>query len=744
MRVVVAGSDPVALYTALLIKSAQPGWHVALIESGEIIASPAHILANPVKPSFAPEHPVIAAAIGKRALHSQGLAVSRATDRGREEQLVSGLPYLTISDTSLRETLLQALRDAGCTGTSGTLAQNVANSDLVIVGDPALLADTGTDAADLQAAPNATGRMHAHLRLGARAAQVGFHLADTVHGLVSAMIIPSTEVSSTLVVEASAETIEASGQTLADSETMAQWCASLFPHLTKSAPVLARSAGWRPVTTRLASKWFAGNIAVIGEAASSPHYSIGLRLRSGFEDAQALAHALKDRASIAEALASWQARRLPKTQSLHRAANSSAEWLAHAKQHFTMPMSRFAFACATRSLRLTYSHVKKADPAFIREVDAIVAGPAIGAGNEAPPPMFTPYTMRGLTIPNRMSFSPMCMYSAHEGTVNDFQLVHLGSRAVGGFGLVFAEMTNVRPEGRMTYQCAGMYAPEHVPAFRRITDFVHEHTQAKIAIQLAHAGRKGSISRSWERDKPLTKEQEWETLAPSAIAFTPDRPLPREMSVKDIQDVTDAFARAARMSQEAGFDMIEIHAAHGYLLSSFISPLANRRTDAYGGSLANRMRFPLEVMEAVRANFPQDKPISVRISASDWRPDGIQPRDAIEISKMFQARGADIIAVSSSGVTAERRPAVVERLYQLAFSDAIRNEGGVPTMTVGGVLSHGDCNTIIASGRADICLMARGALNDPYFPQHAAQQQGWRMKWPMPYARAAETPVRAG
>ncbi len=744
MKIAIAGNDPAALYAGILIRKARPDWHVALIDSAGYHARPAHILSNPVKPEFHLRDGEIAAAIEKHSLKTVGLNVRRTLSGPAEEKLICGLPYRTISDTTLRQILQQTARAAGCTGTSGTIAQNAEYGDLLIVGDPDLLADAGEQASGLRAQPAFTSQFSAHFRLGRAAESIAFDFIEAEHGVVHAMLIPSTPVSSSLIVFADGATLERAGQSHADADSVRNYCTRLFAATIRDASLELRSQAWVQDETYLAPKWHQGKIALIGAAASRPHESVGLAVRTGFEDAEALVDELLHAGTIEDALASWQTKRLPKAQSLHRAANASAEWLNHARQHFAMPMPRFAFSCATRSLRLNYTHVKKADPAFIREVDAIVAGPAVGTGNEPPPPMFTPYAMRGLTIPNRLIFSPMCMYSAHEGTVNDFQLVHLGSRAVGGFGLVFAEMTNVRPEGRMTYQCAGMYSPEHVGAFRRITDFVHANTQAKIGIQLAHAGRKGSISRSWERDKPLTKDEEWETLAPSAIAFTPDRPLPREMSVKDIRDVTDAFARAARMSEEAGFDMIEIHAAHGYLLSSFISPLSNKRTDAYGGSLENRMRFPLEVLEAVRANFPQEKPISVRISASDWRPDGVQPRDAIEISKMLQARGADIVAVSSSGVTAERRPAVVERLYQLAFSDAIRNEGGVPTMTVGGVLSHGDCNTIIASGRADICLMARGALNDPYFPQHAAKQQGYRMKWPDPYARAAETPVRAG
>lgn len=743
MKILIAGYDPSALYAGILLRKARPDWQVDICGTRCANMPPADLLTNPVKPVMALRDKETEAAIGTISKAITAVEISRAGASGLETSMIEGLKYSALSTAALIDVLRRQADITGCGFSNQSLETISDGADLILVSDADALSELGSNSATLMTPAQESQRLHWWFQHERQSETLAFSFAETAHGPVNVMVIPHGAGSS-LVIEADAAVISGAGQMQAASADVIAWCHQLFPKLLDGLSLQTVSTGWTPVRTRAAQHWHAGKIALIGDAISRSHYSIGLAARSAFEDAEALVDALIDYPVHNDALVAWQAQRLPKTASLHRAANASAVWLASVHQVYAMPMPRFAFACVTRSLRLTYTHVKQAAPGFIKDVDAIIASPATGSVNEPPPPMFTPYAMRGLTIPNRLSFSPMCMYSSHEGTVSDFQLVHLGTRAVGGFGLVFAEMTNVTQQGRMTQYCAGMYAPGHVTAFRRITDYVHEHTQAKIAIQLAHAGRKGSISRSWEKDVKLKPEEEWETLAPSSIAFTPDRPLPREMNVKDIQDVTDAFARAARMSHEAGFDMIEIHAAHGYLLSSFISPLSNHRTDAYGGSLHKRMRFPLEVFEAVRANFPQDKPISVRISASDWRPDGVQPRDAIEISKMFHARGADIIAVSSSGVTAERRPTVVERLYQLAFSDAIHNEGKVPTMTVGGVLSHGDCNTIIASGRADICLMARGALNDPYFPQHAARQQGYRLPWTFPYARAAETPVRAG
>ena len=356
--------------------------------------------------------------------------------------------------------------------------------------------------------------------------------------------------------------------------------------------------------------------------------------------------------------------------------------------------------------------------------------------------MFAPITLRGLTIPNRVVVSPMCMYSSKDGTVTDWHLVHLGSRAVGGAGLVISEMTDVLPEGRISLHCAGMYAPEHVGAWKRVTDFVHEFSASKVAVQLAHAGRKGSLTRSWEGHKDLGEAANWEILAPSAIPFMEGRQTPRAMNRADMDKVRDAFARAAEMSHEAGFDMIELHFAHGYLISSFISPASNKRTDEYGGSIENRMRFPLEVFKAVRDAWPQDKPICTRISSVDWIDGGTTVEDAIEIARMLHEAGNDILAVSSGGVVSHQRP-VDGRTYQASLSDRIRNALNIPTMSVGGIVSHGDINTIVGAGRADMCALGRGYLEDAYFVRHAATEQNFTgLKWPSQYRRAGEVRLR--
>ena len=359
-----------------------------------------------------------------------------------------------------------------------------------------------------------------------------------------------------------------------------------------------------------------------------------------------------------------------------------------------------------------------------------------GAGNGSAPPMFTPFSLRDLTLPNRVVMSPMCMYSADDGTVNDFHLVHLGSRAMGGAGLVFTEMTDISPEGRISTGCAGMYKPEHVAAWKRVVDFVHDVAGGKIGIQLAHAGRKAATKLGWEGGNVPLEEGAWEIIAPSAIPFSEAHQTPKEMTRADMERVRDAFARGAEMADEAGFDVIELHFAHGYLLSTFISPLSNRRQDEFGGPLGNRMRYPLEVFAAVRAVWPDHKPISIRISAVDWAEGGTTEEDAVEIAGLLKEAGADIIDVSSGNVTDTPRPRL-EGLFQTPFSEKIRREADIPTMTVGNISTPDQINDVIGDGRADLCVIAKGHLYDPYFTMHAARALGYDdAPWPKQYLAA--------
>ncbi|MCC2095630.1 MAG: hypothetical protein KDJ29_01990 [Hyphomicrobiales bacterium] len=741
MNILIAGDCPAALIAGLRLRLRRPDWPVSIVLRGEQPVQPAAILTNPVVPVLATGEEVIRAALDAKLHRTSGISVHRQRDgSGAEALTIPGMAYGSAGYPAMRDTILPLAGEAGCQWVHDPGTIDPGAFDLVLMSDRGLLPAAGGDAGAFENVAGGGGRLHAVFALGVEGADVAFGFAQTPEGLFSAMRIPESAQRCTLILEADVAAIEAA-ELREETGNLDHFCAQHFPGLTGDGAFQCKG-GWQPVVTGAIASRVNGAAVLFGSAAVRLHYSCGLQARHDIEDAMALADAIVDgHADIEAALGGWQEARSKRSASFQRASAASAEWLASAARNFDQPMEQFAFGCATRSLRMGYKRVREACPEFADRVDALAAGGHVS--NAPPPPMFSPYTLRDLHLPNRMVFSPMCMYSAVDGAPNNFHEVHLGARAVGGFGLVIAEMTNVTAQGRMTAGCAGMYLPEHVPAWKRVTDFTHTHTQAKIGIQLAHAGRKGSIGRSWEKYDLMREEDKWDVIAPSPIPFTPDRPLPKEMTKQDIVDTIDAFARAARMSVDAGFDMIELHMAHGYLMSEFISPLANRRGDAYGGSLPNRMRFPLEVFEAVRAQIPGGMPIAARISATDYDPDGVTPRESLEISRMLHAAGCDIIAVSTGGVTAARRPTQAQRLYQLALCEAVRLEAKVPAMTVGGLVSHTDCNMIIGSGRADLCVMARGAMNDPYFPHHAAHEQGYRFPWPQPYDRADETVIRS-
>jgi anthraniloyl-CoA monooxygenase len=647
-----------------------------------------------------------------------------------------------VRTASLVDVLKRIAADVGCEFrhcTPDAIAAELGRADLIVVADEAAIRlRPFVDVGPSEAAPGAN--LFLAFESTKSRTSLGYGFRATPGGMMYVVTWPHAG-GSIVVVEAPAETVRANGLEHAPVDIALAFChrhfADVFDGVSPSD-----TCAWRPFLTVRRRGWHAGKAVVLGRAAYTSHFSVGLDVRSSLEDAESLADLLAAQPSVEEALKSFEAARRPKAESLQRASNASQSWFEHVADHIDLPFEQFVFALLTASMRITYARIEKAAPELVRSVDALIAPQADGSSNRPPPPMFAPITLRGLTIPNRVVVSPMCMYSAKDGTVNDFHLVHLGSRAVGGAGLVVTEMTDVLPEGRISLHCAGMYAPEHVGAWRRVTDFIHEHSASKVAVQLAHAGRKGSLTRSWEGHRNLGDEANWEILSPSAIPFAEGRQTPRAMNRADMDKVRDAFARAAEMSDAAGFDMIELHFAHGYLISSFISPASNRRTDEYGGSLENRMRFPLEVFNAVRAAWPKHKPISSRISSTDWVDGGTTIDDALAVARMLHDAGNDILAVSTGGVSSAQRP-VDGRSYQAVFSDRIRNTLDIPTISVGGIVSHGDINTIIAAGRADMCALARGYLEDAYFARHAAREQNFGgLKWPSQYRRAGEVRLR--
>jgi len=565
-----------------------------------------------------------------------------------------------------------------------------------------------------------------------------FYFKADRHGLWRVHAYQYEPHASTFIVETTAETWRAAGLEGADEAQTIAFCERLCAHELDGHRLVSNRSLWRAFPTVRNARWSHGRLVLVGDAAHTAHFSVGSGTKLAMEDAIALVAALREQTDIPAALAAYEEARRPAVESLQRAAQVSLQWFEDTERYMDLEPLEFAFTLLTRSLRVTHGNLKVRDPAFVARVDARFAERAAAqAGvavvtDPAPPPMFTPFRLRELLMVNRVAVSPMCQYTAVDGVPSDWHLVHLGSRAVGGAGLVFTEMTDVSAEARISPGCCGLYHPTHVVAWKRIVDFVHENSQARIAIQLGHAGRKASTRRMWEGDNQPLPDGNWPILAPSALPYFPYSQIPQEMTRADMERTIGDYARAAELAIAAGFDMLELHYAHGYLLASFISPLTNRRTDAYGGSLKNRMRFPLEIFDAVRAVWPAERPMSVRISAVDWYPGGMEPADAVAVARLLQAHGCDIVDVSAGQTVPDQRP-VYGRLFQTPFADRIRHDVGLATMAVGNISSYADVNTILAAGRADLCLLARAHLWDPYWTRHAAYELGYPLQWPDQY-----------
>ena len=546
------------------------------------------------------------------------------------------------------------------------------------------------------------------------------------------------EDTSTFIVETTEEAWHKAGIEEMEQGKSIRLCERLFAdvleghRLMSNAHHLRGSAVWIKFPRVLCRKWHHRNIVLIGDAAHTAHFSIGSGTKLAMEDAIALAGTLTREARIEHALELYQAEREVEALRLQSAARNRMEWFENVDRYVHMDPLQFSYTLLTGSQRIGHENLKLRDKGYVEKVESWVAAQS-SLPAEPVPPMFTPFRMRSLELKNRVVVSPMAMYSCKDGLPDDFYLVHLGARALGGAGLVFTEMTCVAPRARISPGCAGIWNAAQSGSWKRIVDFVHSNSSAKIGLQLGHAGPKGSTQLGWEEaDEPL-KDGNWPLIAASAVRYGPNNQVPRAMTREDMDRVTEQFAEAAQRGAGCGFDMLELHCAHGYLLSSFICPLTNKRTDDYGGPLANRMRYPLEVLRAVRAAWPGDRPISVRISAHDWAPGGNTPDDAVAIARMLKDAGADMVDVSSGQTTREAQP-VYGRMYQTPFSDRIRNEVGIATIAVGNIFEADHVNSIIAAGRADLCAIARPHLADPFWTLHAAAQQGFtKLDWPKQY-----------
>ena len=574
-----------------------------------------------------------------------------------------------------------------------------------------------------------------------------FIFEETEHGWMWVHAYQFDSNTATVIVECTQQTWDAWGFEQMSKEDTVATCERVFAKhlgghaLMSNAHHLRGSAVWMNFPRVICERWYHENVVLMGDAAATGHFSIGSGSRLAFDSAIALAEYLHTEPTMEAAFRRYQDERRVEVLRLQSAARNSLEWFEQCERYLDLHPVQFNYSLLTRSQRISHENLRLRDPQWLRSAEDWFQAQAGGTPGRAP--MFAPFRLREMQLVNRVVVSPMAQYRAVHGCPTDWHFVHYAERAKGGAGLVYTEMTCVSPEGRITPGCTGLYEPQHEAAWRRLTDFVHAETAAKICCQIGHSGRKGSTQLGWEQiDAPLA-EGNWPVMSASAIAWSGRNAVPKAMDRNDMDVVIAQFEAATQMAQRAGFDMIELHAAHGYLLSSFISPISNRRTDEYGGSLANRMRFPLEVFGAMRAAWPEGKPMSVRISANDWLGDhGVTPGEAVLIAAMFSSAGADIIDVSAGQTSDEAQP-VYGRMFQTPFSDRIRNEAGIATMAVGNIYEHDHVNSILMAGRADLVCLARPHLADPYWTLRAGLALGdGEVAWPLPYLPGRDQAVR--
>ncbi|MCR8723178.1 bifunctional salicylyl-CoA 5-hydroxylase/oxidoreductase [Frigidibacter sp. ROC022] len=577
-----------------------------------------------------------------------------------------------------------------------------------------------------------------------------FIFEKTEHGWAWAHVYQFDANTATFIVECLQPTWDAWGFEHMSKEETVETCRRIFERhldghaLMSNAGHLRGSAIWMNFPRVICETWHYKNVVLMGDAAATGHFSIGSGSRLAFDSAIALADYLHSEPTLERAFERYQEERRLEVLRMQSAARNSLEWFEDVERYLDQDPVQFNYNLLTRSQRISHENLRLRDPEWLGSAERWFQRQAGVPGDQpARAPMFAPFKLRDMTLSNRIVVSPMAQYRAEDGCPTDWHLVHYGERAKGGAGLVYTEMTCVSPTGRITPGCPGLYAPEHEAAWKRIAEFIHAETEARFCCQIGHSGRKGSTQLGWqEMDAPL-EHGNWELISASAIPWSERNAVPREMTRADMDEVRDQFVAATEMALRAGFDMVELHAAHGYLISSFISPVSNVRGDAYGGSLDNRMRYPLEVFRAMRAVWPQDRPMSVRISANDWIGEaGVGPEEAVEIARQFRAAGADIIDVSAGQTSTGARP-VYGRMFQTPFSNRIRNELKMPTMAVGNIYDTDHVNSILLAGRADLVCLARPHLADPYWTLHAGVTLGDpHVPWPLPYLNGRDQAYR--
>ena len=568
-----------------------------------------------------------------------------------------------------------------------------------------------------------------------------FIFEKTQHGWIWAHVYQFDETTATFIVECQQDTWDRWGFEGMSKEEIVETCRTIFKthlgghDLMSNAEHLRGSAVWMNFPRVICEKWYHENVVLMGDAAATGHFSIGSGTRLAFDSAISLANYIHSEPDLSAAFERYQQERRLEVLRLQSAARNSLEWFEQVERYLDLDPVQFNYSLLTRSQRISHENLRLRDKDWLTSAEKWFQTKA-GVAADAPirAPMFAPYKLRDMHLNNRIVVSPMAQYKAVDGCPTDWHLIHYGERAKGGAALVYTEMTCVSDTGRITPGCPGLYRPEHETAWKKLTDFVHQETDAKMCCQIGHSGRKGSTNLGWQgMDEPLASGN-WDLISASAIPWSDANATPRAATPDDMDEICQQFVASTLMAERAGFDMIELHAAHGYLLSSFISPASNTRTDDYGGSLGNRLRFPLRVFEEMRRVWPKEKPMSVRISAHDWiGASGITPDEAVKIAKAFFEAGADIIDVSAGQTTTDAQP-IYGRMFQTPFSDRIRNETGIATMAVGNIYEADHANSILMAGRADLVAVGRPHLADPYWTLREGTKIGSRSEtWPLPY-----------
>jgi anthraniloyl-CoA monooxygenase len=736
MKIACIGGGPAGLYFAISMKLRDPGHEIEVFERNApgVTFGWGVVFSDLTVENITANDPVSAATINAEFAHWDDIDVHF----GGQTITSGGHGFIGIGRKRLLEILQNRARELGVTlhfnAECDPADPKWRGYDLVIAAD-------GANSRFRDATLKAFGvdidvRANKFVWLGTSKVFDAFTFAfeETGHGWIWAHAYRFAPDCSTFIVECSEETWRSFGfDRMSQDESIAA-CEKLFAKyldghsLQSNASHLVGSAAWLSFRRIKCERWTSGNVILLGDAAHTAHFSIGSGTKLALEDAIKLAEVLnRPGLSLEAALDEYQAERNIEVLKLQNSARNSTEWFETLERYTHFEPLQFAYSLLTRSQRISHENLRLRDREWLEGVERWFWKRATdGRSNKTAPPMFAPFKLREMEVQNRVTVSPMAMYSAVDGTPGDFHFVHYGERALGGAGLLFTEMTCVSPEGRISPGCTGMWNDEHATAWKRIVTFVHGNSKAKICLQLGHSGGKGSTKLGWEGNDVPLDEGNWPVVAASDVPWSPVNQVPTPMTRADMDEVRDQFVAAVRMGLECGFDMVELHAAHGYLLAGFISPLQNRRTDEYGGSLENRLRYPLEVFAAMRAAWPGDKPMSVRISATDWAGDnGITPGDAVEIGEAFAREGADLIDVSAGQTWVGQQP-VYGRMFQTPFSDRIRNEGKLATMAVGNIYEPDHANSILAAGRADLVALARPHLVDPFWTLRAAAQLNYR------------------